>query len=112
MAMAPEQLGTYELTLAGTSAELIQGYLLRRLRASGRTGRYTGQQYEGYFALVDAVRISRNYRIQIFSQSDAELRCPTSIPVNGMDALYTHDEPVMKRRAGVVAALDRMVQER
>jgi len=50
----PEQLGTYEFERwAEPPAELIQGVLLRQLRASGRYRRrlLPAQQYERRFAL-------------------------------------------------------------
>ena len=112
----PEQLGTYEFERwAEPPAELIQGVLLRQLRASGRYRAvyYRRSNMKGDFALR-----GRLYDFKELTGSQISARVTLDLEMRDLNTggtiwthYYTHDEPVNgKDVPAVVAALDRNVQ--
>jgi ABC-type uncharacterized transport system auxiliary subunit len=112
----PEQLGTYEFERwAEPPAELIQGVLLRQLRASGRYRAvyYRRSNMKGDFALR-----GRLYDFKELSGPQLSARVTLELEMRDLNNgatvwthYYTHDEPVSgKDVSAVVAALDRNVQ--
>ena len=112
----PEQLGTYEFERwAEPPAELIQGVLLRQLRASGRYRAvyYRRSNMKGDFAIR-----GRLYDFKELTGSPLTARVTLELEMRDLNTggtvwthHYTHDEPVSgKDVPSVVAALDRNVQ--
>jgi len=112
----PEQLGTYEFERwAEPPAELIQGVLLRQLRASGRYRAvyYRRSNMKGDFALR-----GRLYDFKELTGSQISARVTLDLEMRDLNTggtvwthYYTHDEPVNgKDVPAVVAAFDRNVQ--
>ncbi len=112
----PEQLGTYEFERwAEPPAELIQGVLLRQLRASGRYRAvyYRRSNMKGDFALR-----GRLFDFKELSGPQLSARVTLELEMRDLNTggtvwthHYTHDEPVSgKDVPAVVAALDRNVQ--
>ena len=112
----PEQLGTYEFERwAEPPAELIQGVLLRQLRASGR---YRAVYYRRSNMKGDFVLRGRLYDFKELSGPQLSSRVTLELEMRDLNTggtvwthHYTHDEPVSgKDVPAVVAALDRNVQ--
>jgi len=112
----PEQLGTYEFERwAEPPAELIQGVLLRQLRASGRYRAvyYRRSNMKGDFAIR-----GRLYDFKELSGAQLVARVTLELEMRDLSTsgtvwthYYTHDEPVSgKDVRAVVAGLDRNVQ--
>ena len=112
----PEQLGTYEFERwAEPPAELIQGVLLRQLRASGRYRAvyYRRSNMKGDFAIR-----GRLYDFKELSGAQLVARVTLELEMRDFNTggtvwthYYTHDEPVSgKDVPALVAALDRNVQ--
>lgn len=111
-----EQLGTYEFERwAEPPAELIEGVLLRRLRASGRYRAvyYRRSNMKGDFAIR-----GRLYDFKELTGAQILARVTLELEMRDLNTggtvwthHYTHDEPVNgKDVPAVVAALDRNVQ--
>jgi len=112
----PEQLGTYEFERwAEPPAELIQGVLLRQLRASGRYRAvyYRRSNMKGDFSIRGRLYDFKELTgAQILGRVTLELEM-RDLSTGGTvwTHHYTHDEPVSgKDVPSVVAALDRNVQ--
>jgi len=112
----PEQLGTYEFERwAEPPAELIQGVLLRQLRASGR---YRAVYYRRSNMKGDFTIRGRLYDFKELIGSQLLARVTLELEMRDLNTggtvwthYYTHDEPVSgKDVSAVVAALDRNVQ--
>jgi ABC-type uncharacterized transport system auxiliary subunit len=112
----PEQLGTYEFERwAEPPAEMIQGVLLRQLRASGRYRAvyYRRSNMKGDFAIR-----GRLYDFKELTGSQLLARVTMEFEMRDLNTgatvwthYYTHDEPVSgKNVPSVVAALDANVQ--
>jgi cholesterol transport system auxiliary component len=112
----PEQLGTYEFERwAEPPAEMIQGVLLRQLRASGRYRAvyYRRSNMKGDFAIR-----GRLYDFKELTGSQLSARVTLEFEMRDLDSgatvwthYYTSDEPVSGKDVhAVVAALDRNVQ--
>jgi len=112
----PEQLGTYEFERwAEPPAELIQGVLLRQMRASGRYRAvyYRRSNMKGDFAIR-----GRLYDFKELTGSPLVARVTLELEMRDLNTggtvwthYYTHDEPVSgKDVPALVAALDRNVQ--
>lgn len=112
----PEQLGTYEFERwAEPPAELVQGVLLRTLRASGRYRAvyYRRSNMKGDFAIR-----GRLYDFKELSGAQLAARLTLELEMRDLNTggtvwthYYTHDEPVSgKDVRAVVAGLDRNAQ--
>lgn len=112
----PEQLGTYEYQRwAEPPTEMIEGVLLRQLRASGRYRAvyYRRSNMQGDFALR-----GRLYDFKELSVGQMSARVTLEFEMRDLKTgatvwthYYTHDEPVSgKDVPAVVAALDRNTQ--
>ncbi len=112
----PEQLGTYEFERwAEPPSEMIEGVLLRQLRASGR---YRAVYYRRSNMKGDFVLRGRLYDFKELSGPQLSSRVTLELEMRDLNTggtvwthYYTHDEPVSgKDVPAVVAALDRNVQ--
>ena len=112
----PEQLGTYEFERwAEPPGELVQGVLLRTLRASGR---YRAVYYRRSNMKGDFSIRGRLYDFKELSGAQLVARLTLELEMRDLTTggtawthYYTHDEPVSgKDVRAVVAALDRNVQ--
>jgi len=112
----PEQLGTYEFERwAEPPSEMIEGVLLRQLRASGR---YRAVYYRRSNMRGDFVLRGRLYDFKELSGPQLSTRVTLELEMRDLNTggtvwthYYTHDEPVNgKDVPAVVAALDRNAQ--
>jgi len=80
-----EQLGTYEFSGGRTPAELIQGVLLRQMRASAVPRRvYRRSNMKGDFAILPLYVLRTDRRPNIAESAELEMR--DLIPAERLDA--------------------------
>jgi ABC-type uncharacterized transport system auxiliary subunit len=112
----PEQLGTYEFERwAEPPSEMIEGVLLRQLRASGR---YRAVYYRRSNMKGDFVLRGRLYDFKELTGPPLTARVTLELEMRDLNTggtvwthYYTHDEPVSgKDVSALVAAIDRNVQ--